>query len=71
VIILRKLQKYFPRTRSYAEKIDELLAKLIRSCEKEDLTTMASRYKDILSKKIPTLPNEPQVRTPHQQNYNN
>lgn len=59
LIVLKRLTPYFPRNKSTAEALDKELAKLINETTKDDLNLMAGRYKDILSKKMTDLPDDP------------
>lgn len=59
MIVLRKLNQYFPKNKSTGENLEKALTKLITSAaDKNDLFVMATRYKDILAQKISELPDE-------------
>jgi hypothetical protein len=57
--VLKRLTPYFPRDKPTSESIDKVLTKLISVTKKDDLSLMATRYKDILAKKIQDMPDAP------------
>lgn len=61
LIVLKKLIQYFPKYKGTARGLEKVLAKLVGTTDKNDLSLMAESYKGILSLKMPDLIEEPSV----------